>query len=262
MPEPATLRGRHVLITRPQGRGVALASLLRARGAEVTELPMLAIEPAGDPDEHRRVLQTARNAYGWIFTSTNAVTVAADLDSGPWPTLFAIGPATAAALARLDRAPVQTATQGHTSEDLLRHPHFAQVGGKDVLLCSGAGGRTHLQEALRARGAQVQKLELYCRRAIRYPAPQIEAALAHVDTIVCTSAEGLHSLFEQTPADARAAMLLPRLLVVPSVRVLELAQRLGFAEVCVPRLLDDATWADCLARTQQGSPRNPFESQP
>lgn len=253
-----TLRGRHILLTRPAGRGRSLSDAIVACGGEVIELPLQTVETAGDPARHAAALRAHRHDLGWIFTSVNAVDAAAGLDPGPWPAQYAIGPATAAALRALQRGEVHLPARGHTSEDLLQHPHWAQLSGQSLLLCTGRGGRTLLQEQLLARGAQVERLDLYHRVELHPPPASAASAIQTADTVICTSAEGLHALYRLVPPPLRT-VLLARVLVVPSARVLELGASLGFAEVRVPRRLDDAAWIECLIRPVQGSPRNPPE---
>jgi uroporphyrinogen-III synthase len=254
----STLRGRRVLLTRPAGRGRSLTEAIVACGGEAIELPLQSVEAAGDPVQHATVLGAHRHDLGWIFTSVNAVDAAAALDPGPWPAQYAIGPATAAALRALQRGEVHLSPHGHTSEDLLQHPNWRQLTDQSLLLCTGRGGRTLLQETLRARGARVERLDLY-RRVELQPSPATMASAIHsAEIVVCTSTEGLLALYRLAPPPLRE-ILLARVLVVPSARVLELGARLGFAEVRVPRRLDDAAWIECLIRPVQGSPRNPSE---
>ena len=246
---PESLQGLRVLLTRPQGRGETLATLLEAQGAEVQRLPLQRIEPVGDAAEQCDILDRWRDAFGWIFTSTNAANTAAALNTGPWPPQYAIGPATAAALRRLDRGPVHLPPRGHTSEDLLAHPDWAAANGGKVLICTGEGGRMHLQDSLRKRGVEVRRLVLYRRSPLSHEPAVVADAVQGSDAIVCTSAEGLQALHEQTETTLHP-VLHRRLLVVPSARVLELARRLGFTEVRIPSELSDSAWAESLAHPE------------
>lgn len=255
---PAGLR---VLITRPAAQSAGLERLLRERGAEPVPLPLFDIRACGSPAAQAASMSAARRWEGWIFTSVNAVRMAADRDAGPWPALYAIGEATAAALARLGHAPVYRASTGSTSEDLLALAALQQVDGHRFLICTGEGGRNLLAPQLRERGAQVQRLDLYRREAIEYPARVVRLAAERCDATICTSGENLERLHALLPSDLRAR-LQGCLLVVPSPRVIELARRLGFAEVRAPDRTSDEALVECLflpAHTQaeDSAPRQP-----
>lgn len=242
-----SLLGRRILITRPRGQNAALAGLLESRGAIPIELPLFSIEQHGAASVQRDVLRAARDWTGWIFTSVNAVRCAAELDQGQWPTVFAIGNATAQVLRERGHGEVQLRPAGSTSETLLEHPALQNVSEGKFLLCTGAGGRDVIESGLRARGALVERLELYRRASIDYPVAQIEQALRLADAIVCTSGEGVERLHALAPPSLHA-QLHSRLLVVPSVRVVELARRLGFVAAHAPAHASDEDWVTYLAQ--------------
>lgn len=250
------LRGRRVLSTRPAAQGQALVARLRALGAIPVELPLFRIEPQGDDAVQARRLDAARAWSGWIFTSANAVRRAAQLDQGRWPALFAIGAATAHTLAELGHPGAQTAESGSNSEALLDHPALRAPLGLQFLLCTGVGGRGLIEAELAARGAQVERLELYRRVPLTYTAEEVAHAIGNVDAILCTSGENLERLHALAPADA-LALLRSRVLVVPSPRVLELARRLGFLSVLAPPQTSDEAWVACLEQGLAESAHHP-----
>lgn len=242
----ALAQGSRVLITRPLAQAQALEDLLRRAGLHPVTLPLFQIEPAGRPEAQRVMLAEHRADAGWLFTSTNAVQAAAALDRGPWPASYAIGGATARALARLQRGEVCQPLAGSTSEDLLSHPALQTVRGARFLLCTGQGGREVLAETLQRRGAAVERLVLYQR----VPVDHAEAAVGHaVETaaaVICTSGESLQRLCALTPSASQDA-LRRCVLVVPSPRVLELARRLGFDDVRAPAAMSDEALVGCLS---------------
>ena len=237
--------GLRVLITRPAAQSGPIESLLRARGAVPRRLPLFDIQPAGDDDAHRRVIDDTRHWTGWLFTSANAARAVARLDHGSWPPLYAIGQATAAALDALGHPGARHAASGSRSEDLLALAELQQVEGGRFLICTGEGGRDLLATGLRERGAQAQRLEVYRRVAIAYAPGTVRGAVADSDAIVCTSGENLDRLHALYPPEL-LDVLHARLLVVPSPRVLELARRLGFAEVRAPQRTSDESLVECL----------------
>lgn len=248
-----TLAGRRVLLTRPAGQNEMLAQAIRSRGGVPVELPMFEIVADGEPQAHRLRLDQARDWDGWIFSSANAARHAAVLDPGPWPALFAIGAATRRALAEAGHAGAQIANQGSDSEALLELQALKTVGRKRFLLCTGAGGRDLIETTLLARGARLERLDLYRRLAIDYPEPHVRAALKDLDAVICTSGEGLERLLALAPTDT-AGKLFAGVLVVPSPRVLELARRRGFVSVSAPAQTSDEAFAHCLEQTLTQAP--------
>ncbi len=69
----AKLKGRRVVLTRPEGSGAAWRAALEAAGAEVSELPLLALTYEPDQVMLNEVLEGI-GEYDWIvFTSGNGV---------------------------------------------------------------------------------------------------------------------------------------------------------------------------------------------
>ena len=219
--------------------------LLRARGAQPISMPLFDIEALPHIELLQLKLRDALEHTGWIFTSANAARLAADLVEGPWPRQFAIGQATATALRTLGHGPAELAPQGSTSEALLDHPALRNVRGQHFLICTGVNGRVQLEQTLRERGAQVERVELYRRVPRAYTPDQVGAVLQQIDAILCTSAENVERLHQLAPA-AQHRQLLTRVLVLPSPRVLELARRLGFEAIFAPDHTSDEAFVHCL----------------
>ena len=241
----SALNGLGVLLTRPSAQSQHLTNLLCARGARPLNLPLFEIQPLPDIERQTQVLMAARNSKGWIFTSANAARLAATRLHAPWPRCFAIGSATAAVLEAQGHSPAERAPQGSTSEALLDHADLQSISGQHFLICTGVGGRDLLEQILSARGAVVERLELYRRTPLPYTATQIGAALQQVTAILCTSGENLQRLVELTPA-AQGPQLRARALVLPSPCVLELARRLGFEASFAPDHISDEAFVNCL----------------
>ncbi len=242
------LHGKKVLVTRPQAQSHEMRRQLEARGAHCSELPLFSIQAVGTQAEHRAVLDSHRDAQAWLFTSTNAVRIAAELDPGPWPVCYAIGRATAQLLRDSERSTdIRTASSGSNSEALLALPELRQTSDQRFLICTGQGGRTTLSSGLQASGARVTELALYRRHAIEHSAEFVHSRLEQADGIILSSGEGLERLFELTEPSDRP-LLLSRPVVVPSLRVIELARSLGFANVSAPEHTSDETLIECLAQ--------------
>jgi uroporphyrinogen-III synthase len=105
------LEGKRVLVTRPLGDDEELSALLRSKGAEPIAAPAIAFAMPDDPGPLEAAL-TALPDYTWCaFTSARGVEaffarLAARGRQLPPRLLFAaVGPKTAAALARYGREP-------------------------------------------------------------------------------------------------------------------------------------------------------------
>ncbi len=159
---PGPLAGKRVAVTRPAGEEDALASNLRALGAIVTDAPIVAIAARGG--DASTWLSTKCD---WIaFTSANAVRcffealAAARKDARALGAtqIAAIGPATAGVLwhygVRADFLP-QSASGAALGTEL------PDVAGTRVLLPVSTLAGTSLEETLRARGAEVERVEIY-----------------------------------------------------------------------------------------------------
>lgn len=221
-----SLAGVRVLVTRPAHQAENLCRLIEAEGGSVVRLPLLAVEPVSNPAEARRRLAAGHD--WWIFTSANAVRHAQPLPAETWPGhLAAVGPATALVLASMAQADVTVPLSGASSEALLELPELRELAGQRVLLVTGEGGRDFLERELAARGARVERAEVYRRVPLPYPPEAVASALRQSDVIVVTSQESLEQLRRLTP-EGSLTTLLKRRLVVSGARVVEKARELGF----------------------------------
>jgi uroporphyrinogen-III synthase len=157
-----------------------------------------------------------------IFVSTNAVRHG--LEQAAAARVAAVGPATAAAIEAAGRQVDIRPHAGFDSEHLLAEPELADVAGKVVRIIRGQSGRELLAETLQDRGATVEYLAVYSRRA---PSPDA-AALARlesdwrsggVNAVVVMSVETLTNLVSILPGACRRR-LRETLLVTPAERVI------------------------------------------
>lgn len=145
---------------------------------------------------------------------------------------LAIGPRTAAVLAAAGLVPAvraESAAAGvarSDSEALLAHPLLAEVRGRRILLVAGVGGRSLIEDSLRARGAVVERFECYRRVPRLEPLPF--GAAREIDAIAVGSGEALptiRTLWQQAGGTDAVRLL------VPSPRVAAQALAQGFANV-------------------------------
>ena len=162
------LFGKRVLVTRTREQASSLAEQLTECGAEVIELPAIAIEAI----QSNKVLEMALDelsSYHWVvFTSTNGVDIFFDRlhmsgrDSRYLASVqvCAIGTATAAAIKthgiNADLVPEQ-----YVSEALIEALMQGAAEDKHVLLARAEAGRTELRTGLEAAGARVDDIALY-----------------------------------------------------------------------------------------------------
>ena len=130
-----TLAGKRIVITRPPEQAHKFADQLAARGAVPVILPLISIQPPDDPgplDEALRHLDT----YDWVlFTSANAVQpVIQHTSAARWPSVAAIGPATAHALDD-QQISVALIAERHVAEGLFEAlATHTDLRGKRILL--------------------------------------------------------------------------------------------------------------------------------
>lgn len=226
------LAGCGVAVTRPAHQADGLCRALEAAGATTLRFPTLAIDALAPPT-------TAAAAYDWIvYTSRNAVENAGALRAARGR-IAAIGPATAAALARAGLR-ADAVAPGDGSESLLALLEPGLAAGQRALLVTGRDGRALLPDALRARGLALTVAEVYARRRPSSdPAPLLAAAARgalHAITVSSNAAlENLHALLD---ADAQPVLARAQL-VVASERAVRLARELGI--VRAPLVANDAS---------------------
>lgn len=161
------LTGRTIMVTRARHQAGRLSEELRARGAEVVEIPAIDIVPPASYEPLDAALSNL-SQYEWlIVTSANAVAAlrcrveALGSDAGRLDKLqiAAVGSATAQALQAWGLRVAVTPPE-YVAESLV-----AALGertrGQRVLLARAAAARDVIPDALRARGATVDVADAY-----------------------------------------------------------------------------------------------------
>lgn len=216
------LAGKCVWLTRPRHQAGVWAAAFEAAGARVLCEPLLAIDPPRDVPRARADLERAEQADIVLATSANAVDGAwtLDPDFAPRGLLLAVGSATAAALERASGRGVAQPPERFSSEGLLALPELNQLAGQRVALLAGEGGRQALVDTLCGRGAQVDKLALYCRRPVALSHARLSALIGAADAVVVTSGEALSHLLTLADGELRTRLAAIQL-VAPSARVVK-----------------------------------------
>jgi len=226
-----------VLSLRARGRHAGLRAASARLGARTLALSPLIIE-MHDDDATRDALRQALRADIVLFTSPNAAAAAAALRA---PALrrgqiaWAVGSGTRRALRAhgIDaRAPTRM-----DSEGLLALPQLADIAGRRVGLITGAGGRNLLAPALRKRGAEVFRADVYARRPVPLPPTalgKLGDALADPQRVLLplSSGEALHHVLAELPGALRRPFA--RIAVAAaSERLAQAAREAGFRRIAV-----------------------------
>jgi uroporphyrinogen III methyltransferase/synthase len=200
---PRPLAGRTVAVTRARAQASSLARRLGELGARVVQAPAIRIRdlpgPPLDPGGYDLVCLTSPNGVAALFDR---------LDDGTHPRgdaralegarIAAIGPGTASALAAhgivADVVPERSLAEG-----LLEA--LADVPVRRALVARASVARDVLPDGLRARGAEVDVVELYETVAEPLPAQVLRAA-READYITFTSSSTVRFFLAATGGEA------------------------------------------------------------
>ena len=223
------LHGIGVLVTRPARQAAGLVAELAALGARPIVFPAIVILPPANPASLASAHAELDRYDAAIFVSANAAEYGAP---GRWPrnvTAYATGPGTAAALAAVGVPDVRIPDTTFDSEGLLALAALGEIRGQRIAIFRGEGGRGHLGDTLRTRGARVDYVDCYRRAPPASGAGGLAETLRErgVQALTLTSAEGLDNLCALLePADRALLGRVPAF--VPHPRIAEHARSLGF----------------------------------
>lgn len=219
----ASLAGHRILITRAPEQATELANAVEAAGGIAMTFPLLDILPR---DEQLVSAEEQRlpSPDMLIYVSANAV-IHGIRWHRPDATTVAIGPAT---LSRLQDHGIRDALNpggGFESESLLADPVMVKVAGKRIRIIRGQDGRELMRDTLSKRGAAVDYLAVYERRARRVPDDETgwlrkQLAKGEISCITIMSVAGMQSLLAIFQGSERDLLHSSRL-VTPSRRVLK-----------------------------------------
>ncbi|KRG87292.1 hypothetical protein ABB34_05130 [Stenotrophomonas daejeonensis] len=225
----------HLISLRPAGQHAALRHAAARFGART-----LAVSPwrlrLHDDEATRDALLQALAGDLLVFTSPAAATAAMRLvPAERWEaaTLVAVGEGTARVLRRHGAGNV-SAPARMDSEGLLALPAMAGLQGKWVALVTAPGGRGVIAAQVQARGARLQRVDVYERVPQALPAATLARlqALAGPAVLAVSSGEALERVLPQLPPTLRQRWQ-QQPAVVASERLRALAAAHGFAHVHV-----------------------------
>ncbi|QYJ75006.1 uroporphyrinogen-III synthase [Shewanella sp. FJAT-52076] len=235
-----------LLLTRPEGKNAAMASALDALAIPYLVEPLLSVEAAAVTQAQVDELSRADIL---IFISTSAVSFAPPWLQNQWPNAayYAVGDATADALALQGIKAERSPADSQATEGLLTLPSLEHVSGKHIVIVRGKGGREAMADGLRLRGANVSYLEVYQRACPPLNAAAIVSRWQSfgIDTIVVTSGEVLENLINLVPKDS-FAWLRDCHIIVPSTRVETQARKKGLLRVTNAGAANQAAVLDAL----------------
>jgi len=246
----APLSGLRVLVTRPDPQHQATCSAIADKGGLPFHFPLIKIEALTSDDAIQSIkskIEHLDNYHALIFISNNAAHYGASWINDYWPQfpvgieVIAVGPSTSRKIsAELDCTVVHS-EQGASSEDILELDQLKEVAGKRIAIFRGIGGREMLAETLLARGAEVVYIEVYQRMAADNSSAELATMLLDesINVLSVTSSESLQRLLELINSSSLPADYIKETpLIVPSSRVAEIAEQLGFMTVKIAKGAD------------------------
>lgn len=240
-----------VLVVRPQPGADETVAALEAAGISALVLPLLERRPLAETAAMRANIQALAEYSAVIFVSPAAVEFGMAWVDRYWPQYpaatnwIAVGEGTRNALERWGLK-VLAPESDERSEGLLALPELTDVRHEKILIMRGLGGRGLLAETLRARGAQVDILELYERQPVSVTLPAADAIAA----VVVSSVAVLEALLASGGSSLRE-----RPVVVPSERVAAAAREAGFTQVLEAEGAGPAATVTVLRHLQPGGTR-------
>ncbi|TAG03701.1 MAG: uroporphyrinogen-III synthase [Betaproteobacteria bacterium] len=235
------LSGKHVLITRPVMPASRTAQRLAALGATPYVFPTTIIEPPADSAPLAAALSCLDRYYAAIFVSPSAVEMTlAPMGIQPRtvPTqlqVFAPGPGTAEALNLLGVSSVLIPETSFDSDGLLALEALSakQVSGKRIAIFRGNDGREVLRDELTKRGASVEAITAYHRRAPKTPPTGLLELLARgeINAISAMSSDAIENLMTLLSGSKQVAATLNLPLYASHPRIAETAKAAGFRNV-------------------------------
>ena len=225
-----TEQGNRWLLTRPDPMNGALSRELTALGDAAWVHPLLCIEPLAEA-----ALRLTGEPFPWehvVFTSQPAVEHSSALlawlgdNHGLASTCYAVGDATQSKLAEFGIKARSGKEPG--SESLLR-AMLPLPPRQSVLLVTGEGGRTLIEDTLRAANHLVTRCEVYRRRSV------VDSGLTHlvvangINRVLITSVQALEALVQSLELTVYEGLTV----VAVSERIANVASNLGFPKVVI-----------------------------
>ncbi len=235
------LTGVSVLITRPVMPASRTATRLASLGATPLVFPTTIIEPPAEVAPLNAALAKINDYYAAIFVSPSAAEMTlAPLGSIPKKLpatlhVFAPGPGTTEELNIRGVANVEMPETSFDSEGLLALPslQMSAVKGKRIVIFRGNDGRELLREELGKRGATVDAITAYHRRAPNTPPTGLLELLraGKVNALSAMSSDAIIHLLPLIPVAERNRLLFMLPVYASHQRIATTAREAGFRNV-------------------------------
>ncbi|MBH0057103.1 uroporphyrinogen-III synthase [Pseudoalteromonas sp. SWXJZ94C] len=242
----------HILITRPEGKGAALAQQLEQAGYQASLFPVLKITHLTPSSTE---LSPLLNADKIIFISQDAVSALSQLkpDINTKAQFYAVGQQTADII--YEQFGVRAAVpKQYDSEGLLALKSLEQVDGCNIVLVKGQAGRPDIAKTLKERGAFLNSCVVYKRE----PTKELIAnwtdhwQTQNVQGIVLTSNAAVDAIFKSV-AELELQWLQQCQFYVASERIAAYLQqqKVSLANIHIAAGASDTAMFACI--NQQGS---------
>jgi uroporphyrinogen-III synthase len=200
MGEEAVLKGRKILITRPEEQAASWAEKLRQLGALPQLFPLIEIVPIKNNPALREAVRNIHNYDLLVFASSNAARCFFEngdmeiiLPSGR-PEVAAVGPATARYLKERG-INVRPLPKEYTASALAAS--LGKLQGKKILLPNTTLAREELGWLLGLSGAEVEVLRVYETRKRHDPEKLADILKQGIDILTFASPSAVESFVEQ-----------------------------------------------------------------
>tara|TARA_Y100000590_G_scaffold431952_1_gene547333 strand:- start:17718 stop:18488 length:771 start_codon:yes stop_codon:yes gene_type:complete len=197
--------GRNILVPRASNQAGELSTIIRSKGGNPIEIPVIKITPTKHIDDLDRGIRSL-DTYDWVvFSSVNGVKgvferiFAMGLNTGIFGStkIGAIGPATSKALSDygvdVDLEPLRYISESMVAE-------FANIGVKDnsILHFSAETTRNVLYEGLTRAGALVTQIAVYSTSTKTESRPMLAKVMTNdrIDIITFTSSSSVIGFLE------------------------------------------------------------------
>ena len=228
----------YAVITRELDAAAPYAAALAALGLEALALPVTRTVPAGDPGELARAVASGGHAAIVVASARAAAALAAARGAAALPEVWAVGPATARALAAAGIA--AQLPRGVRDARSLAGALLAEraLAGRRVLVPRAEGGRDEAIALLRDAGVEVDAIVAY--RTV--PAAADDPALARGLAALRGGAAGVCAVFAPSQVAALDALVEIRGIAAPFAAIGETtAEALRAAGAAVVAVADGPT---------------------